>query len=113
MLITYFVLSIIGFVLPYSKFVPFVVANGLNLPLFWSELFINQISSFFAFDLFVCSIVFWLFLFREGTRLQMKLLWVYVVLNLTVGLSFALPLFLAMRCKHCDSRSHLPTISEA
>ena len=37
---------------------------------------------------------------REGMKLQMKYLWIYIVLNLTVGLSFALPLFLWMRVLH-------------
>ena len=98
MSITYLVLSIIGLVLPYSQLIPFISQNGLDLPLFWSQLFTNQASSADGLDLFISSIVFWIFLFREGTRLQMKLLWIYVVLNLTIGLSFALPLFLAMRC---------------
>lgn len=113
MLRTYFALSVIGLLLPWSQLIPFILQHGVDLSLFWSQLFVNRASSADGLDLFVSSVVFWLFLFREGTKLQMKLLWVYVVLNLTVGLSFALPLFLAMRCKQLDSRSHLPTISEA
>ncbi|MBE9047852.1 DUF2834 domain-containing protein [Pleurocapsales cyanobacterium LEGE 10410] len=97
MQLTYLFLSIIGLVLPCWQLISFIYLNGLDFPLFWSQLFINQISSAFGLDLFVSSVVFWFFLFREGTRLQMKLLWIYVVLSLTVGLSFALPLFLGMR----------------
>ena len=111
--ITYLVLSIIGLVLPYSQLIPFVSQNGLDLPLFWSQLFVNRASSADGLDLFVSSLVFWLFLFREGRRLQMKLLWIYVVLNLAIGLSFALPLFLAMRCKQLDSRSHSQIVVKA
>ena len=107
----YLVLSLVGLVLPYSQFIPFVADNGLDAPLFEAQLFANQISSAFALDLFVSSVVFWIFLFREGTRLQMKFLWIYIILNLTVGLSFALPLFLWRR--YLATRSHLPTISKA
>lgn len=99
MQLVYLLLAILGFVLPYSQLIPFVAHNGLDLQLFWSQLFINNISSGFALDLFVSSLVFWIFVFKEGTRLQMKLLWVYILLNLTVGLSFALPLFLWMRLR--------------
>ena len=104
MQIAYIALSILGFILPYSQFISFVIDNGLDLSLFWSQLFANQISSFFAFDVFVSSLVFWIFLFREGTRLQMKFLWIYVVLNLTIGLSFALPLFLGMRSRQLETK---------
>lgn len=113
MQIVYIILSLVGLVLPWSQLIPFIFQHGLDLSLFWSQLFINQASSASSLDLFVSSVVFWLFLFREGKRLQMKLLWVYVVLNLAVGLSFALPLFLAMRYKQLDLRSHFPTTSEA
>ena len=102
MQIIYLLLSVLGFALPYSQFIPFIANNGLDLPLFFEQLFANRISSFFALDLFISSVVFWLFLFKEGTRLQMKFLWIYVVLNLTVGLSFALPLFLAMRSQNIN-----------
>ena len=99
MQIVYIVLSIVGFVLPYSQFLSFIADNGLNLSLFFEQLFANQISSFFAFDILVSSVVFWVFVFREGKRLQIKWLWVYIVLNLTIGLSFALPVFLLMRSR--------------
>lgn len=105
MQIIYLLLSVLGFILPYSQFIPFIANNGLDLPLFFEQLFANRISSFFALDLFISSVVFWLFLFKEGTRLQMKFLWIYVVLNLTVGLSFALPLFLAMRSRLLISKA--------
>ena len=104
MQIIYIILSISGFILPYSQFLSFVADNGLNLSLFFEQLFANQISSFFAFDVFVSSIVFWVFVFREGKRLQMNFLWIYIVLSLTIGLSFALPMFLLMRSR-LNSRS--------
>ena len=100
MQITYLTLAIVGFVLPYSQFIPFLVDHGLNLSLFWSQLFANHISSAFALDLITSSLVFWVFLIKEGTKRQMKFLWVYVVVNLIIGLSCALPLFLAMRLSH-------------
>lgn len=99
MQIAYIVLSLVGFVLPYSRFLSFVADNGLDLSLFFEQLFTNQISSFFAFDVFVSSVVFWVFVFKEGRRLQMKWLWFYIVLSLTIGLSFALPVFLLMRSR--------------
>ncbi len=100
----YLVLCILGFVLPYSQLIPFFAENGLNLSLFWSQLFANRISSDFAFDLLISSVVFWIFVYREGRRLSLKSLWVYILLNLIIGLSFALPLFLWVRSNHLGTK---------
>ncbi len=100
----YIILCILGFVLPYSQFIPFLLENGLDLNLFFQELFINKISSFFAMDLIVSSLVLWTFVFWEGSRLKMGYLWVYIVGNLTIGVSFALPLFLLMREKQIEKQ---------
>lgn len=48
-------------------------------------------------DVIVSSLALWLFVFSEGRRRGMGRLWVYVVCNLTVGVSLALPLFLFFR----------------
>lgn len=45
----------------------------------------------------VSSLVLWLFVFAEGLRIRMTKLWIYVVCNLAVGVSLALPLFLFFR----------------
>ncbi|QLE55381.1 DUF2834 domain-containing protein [Nostoc sp. TCL26-01] len=95
--IIYLLLCILGTVLPYSQFTPFLLEHGLNIPLFIEQLFANRISSFFGMDVIVSSIVLWIFVFWEGTRLKMSNLWVYVASNLLVGVSLGLPLFLLMR----------------
>lgn len=93
----YLIGCVLGFVLPYSQLVPFAIEHGFDLKLFIEQLFVNHISSCFALDVIVSSFVFWILVFVEGDRLKMENLWVYVVANLTVGLSFGLPLFLLMR----------------
>jgi hypothetical protein len=90
----YFVAAILGAVLPLSQFIPFVAAHGFDMPLFFKLLFQNNVSAFFGMDVIVSSLVLWLFIFSEGRRHGMRGLWVYVVCNLTVGVSLALPLFL-------------------
>lgn len=94
---TYLILCILGTVLPYSQFVPFLIENGLDFHLFFEQLFINRISSFSFIDLIISSLVLWVFVFWEGSRLGMKNLWIYIASNLLVGVSLGLPLFLLMR----------------
>ena len=97
MKLLYLILAIVGLVLPYYFFVGFLAANGLNLSLLIQQLFSTPISTFFAVDLFITAIVFWVFLYREARRLQMNRWWVYLAVTLLVGPSFAFPLFLYVR----------------
>lgn len=89
--------ALVGTVLPYYYFVQFLLAHGLDIPLFVAQLFASPVSAFFVMDVLVSSLVLWLFVFAEGRRLGMRHLWVYVVANLMVGVSLALPLFLYFR----------------
>ena len=93
----YLVLAFLGLVLPYWFFFKFLNANGLNISLLIQQLFANDISTFFAVDLILSTIVFWVFMTGEATKLQMKNWWLYIVASLVVGLSFALPIFLYFR----------------
>ena len=103
--VAYLILCILGTVLPYSQFVPFLLEQGLNINAFFGQLFANQISSFFGMDLIVSSLVFWVFVFSEGSRLKMNNLWVYIASNLLVGVSLGLPLFLLMRQRKIEETS--------
>ena len=93
----YLLLCVLGTVLPYSQCIRFITEHGMDLPLFFNQIFQTPGSSFFGLDVIVSSLVLWVFIFTEVRRRQMKHLWVYVVCNLTVGVSLGLPLFLYMR----------------
>lgn len=93
----YLAAAVVGTILPLSQFIPFLARFGLNLSAFFSQLFENNVSAFFGWDVIVSSVVLWFFVFSEGRRRRMKNLWVYVLCNLIVGVSLALPLFLFFR----------------
>ncbi len=98
-------LTILGLVLPYSQFIPFIFEHSLDIKLFFNQLFANKISGFFGMDVIVSSLVFWAFLFAEGKRLRMQNTWIYIAGNLLVGVSFGLPLFLYMRQRHIEQQN--------
>jgi hypothetical protein len=93
----YLICCVLGLVLPYSQFVPWLLEHGLNVALFSRELFANRISAFFALDVIVSAIVLILFIQGEGKRLRLGLLWLPTVGTLLVGVSFGFPLFLFLR----------------
>jgi len=93
----YLVCCVLGLLLPYSQFVPWLLEHGLNVALFIRELFANRISAFFATDVIVSAIVLIWFIQSEGKRLRTRLLWLPTIGTLIVGVSFGFPLFLFLR----------------
>ena len=93
----YAALCVAGTVLPYSQFIPFLREHGLDLRVFFEQLFSNRIGGFFAWDVIVSSVVLWALVFIEGRRAGMRHLWAPIAANLAVGVSLGLPLFLYLR----------------
>ena len=93
----YLIASIIGAFIPLYFIVGFIEINGLNLPLFLTELFQSKPSATFSSDLLICSFVFWLFMFNDKKGRKMPNILVFIGLNLFIGLSSALPLYLYFR----------------
>ena len=87
----YLALAIIGAVVPYIFFIDFFASEGVSLPGFLGGLFVNGAAGGFAADVFISSAVFWSYMLsnRNGPKP-----WLYMVINLTIGLSCALPLYL-------------------
>jgi len=96
----YLALCLLGTILPSSQFLPFLRDHGLDLRLFVEQLFANRISSFFAMDVIVSSIVLWVWVLagREAQRIRYR--WAPLLGNLLVGVSLGLPLFLYLRESH-------------
>jgi hypothetical protein len=98
----YLLLALLGLIFPYYFFGSFLVAHGLDMRLLVQQLFANDLSTFFVVDVIISSIVFWIFLYREAHRYQMKHWWLYILVNLVVGVSCALQLFLYFRQSHIE-----------
>jgi len=94
----YLVLALIGLILPYSQFLPWIMEHhAMNIPLFIHDMFANQISAFFAMDVILSAIVLIVFILDEGRRLGMRTLWLPVIATLLVGVSLGFPLLLYLR----------------
>jgi hypothetical protein len=91
----YLLLCIAGIAVPYWQFVPWLMHNGLNLPLFWQQLFANRISAFFGMDVLISAIALLVFVRVSGSLRGFRR-WLPLIAVLAVGVSLALPLFLYM-----------------
>ena len=93
----YVLLCVVGTLLPYSQFIPFLQEHGLDVRVFVEQLFATRIGGFFGLDVIVSSVVLWVMVAVDGGRARMNRLWLPIVANLAVGVSLGLPLFLYMR----------------
>lgn len=109
----YLILCFLGLILTYWQFVPWVAQNGLNMPLFFHQLFANRISAFFGMDVFVSAAALLVFMRTEGRKLQIPARWLPVAALILVGVSLALPLFLYLRERTLDHLQSMPAVEEA
>jgi Terpene cyclase DEP1 len=93
----YLLLCVLGFALPYSQFIPWIMQNGLHLGLFMRQLFANRIGAFFGMDVLVSAVALFAFVRAEGKRLAIRGRWLPVLATLMVGVSLGFPLFLYQR----------------
>lgn len=102
----YLLLLLVGILLPYWQITPWVLQNGLNLPLFFTELFSNRVSGSFGMDITVSVIVLLTFAWFETSRLKMQrgyLIFAATILGtFCAGVSCGFPLFLYLRQRHID-----------
>ena len=95
--IIFMITCILGFIMPYSQFIPFLRENGLDISLFFEQLFANHVSGFFGWDVIVSSVVLIIFILSESKRIGMNKTWLPIIATFTVGVSLGLPLFLYFR----------------
>ena len=93
----YIALAILGFILPWMHYIGFIQINGLNIPLFISEIFATAPASGFAADVLWATLVFWIWTYFDSKEHQLPRWWLAFLLGAMVGLSVALPIYLLMR----------------
>jgi len=92
----YFILAILGLLLPYGLFLPWLVEHGFNVQLFFSEMFANDVAGTTALDFLMVTIVVNVFIVSESKRIGMKNIYIPVIASL-LAIGFGLAVFLCMR----------------
>src|SRR5438034_8270709 len=82
----YLLLCLAGTILPYWQFVPWLSEHGLDIPLFFNQLFANRISAFFGLDVLVSAAAVFAFVAFERAHLGSRW-WIPAVAVLVVGVS--------------------------
>jgi hypothetical protein len=64
---------------------------------FWQDVLVNESSRFITVDILFLALAVTLWMLLEGRRLNLRFVWVYVLLGFFVGISFAVPMFFIHR----------------
>jgi hypothetical protein len=91
----YLGLAFAGAIVPYIFFIRHFADAGFGLPDFLSALFANPAAGGFTADLLISSLVFWIAMYHRRSRGKGPKPLLFIILNLTIGLSCALPAYLA------------------
>ena len=95
----YFVLTLLGILLPYGALVPWLFNNGLDITRLVSDATANSISIFAWLDVFIAGVALIGFILVDGQRHNVKYRYFAVLGTLTVGVSFGLPMYLYFKEK--------------
>jgi len=95
--LVYLLLAIAGAIIPFWFFLDFGATAGIHPMAFIAALFVNGAAGGFTADLLISSVVFWVFLFSQQSEGPKP--WLFIGLNLCIGLSCALPAYLYARAK--------------
>ena len=105
----YLALCAPGLLIPYIPFVRWLGQHGLDLRLFFEELFSTRIGSFFGLDVLVSALAVLAFAGLERRRVKIRRPWLPVIALLSVGVSLALPLLLYLREVELEARAPQPS----
>ena len=89
--------AIIGTILPWISFGPFLADNGLNPFRILSALYVNGASAGLSTDFFITVFVFWVFVIVDARREGIRNYWPLLPAALFIGLSMAIPSYLYLR----------------
>lgn len=90
----YLLLAIVGAVVPYYFFVQHMSLAGFGLQDFMAASFANPVASGFTSDLLISSFIFWIAMFQRRKSGKGPGPLLFILLNLLIGLSCALPAYL-------------------
>ena len=99
----YLGLCVLGLVVPYAPFMPWLSQHGLQINLFVRELFATRVGAFFGLDVVVSAIALLVFICAERKAVAVRHVWLPIMATLVVGVSLGLPLFLYLRQRALDT----------
>ncbi|MDX5324730.1 MAG: DUF2834 domain-containing protein [Bacteroidota bacterium] len=102
----YLIIAILGTLIPLNQLYTFIMQNGFHPEQIILETFANPMAGFFAWDVIISTFAVIGFILVEGRRLNIPNRWVFILMNLIIGVSLALPAFLWAREVHLEKQAN-------
>jgi len=93
----YLVLCLLGVIIPYASFVPWIVENGLNVSLLINQVASSPVASFGWLDVVISAVALFVLIYNDFQKIKVRYWWLTIIGTLTVGVSLGLPLYLYLR----------------
>ncbi len=92
----FFILCILGVILPYYQLYYFLVENNWSMGSFWSEIYSNHAISMITMDITVAAISYLIFLIYQfsNKKITSNNFIKYILSLFLVGFSLSMPLYL-------------------
>ncbi len=91
-------IALVGLVVPWYFNIGFLLGGGSFAPApFIAAVSANMLTAGIAWDVYLAAAAFSVWLLKDASSSGVRRPWLYVALTFGVGLSFALPLYLAVR----------------
>lgn len=74
----YLLLCVVGTLLPFTQFIPWLATYGLDVPLLMQQISADRLSAFAWLDVLVSALVLIVFICVESRRLRMRCGWVFL-----------------------------------
>jgi hypothetical protein len=95
---TYLTIAILGLILvAYYNMLYFAGSPDIYFTTYIKTLLVNHATTALTLDIYICALVFSIWVFNDAKSLKIKWPFLYIVLCFGVSLAFAFPLYLAMR----------------
>lgn len=93
----YLILAILGFIIPYTAFWPYLSQYDFDIVDFIQQGFATPTNAFLSWDLLLVVFALFVFIISESKKLSIKHFWIPLVCIIFVNAAFGFPLFLYMR----------------
>lgn len=103
----YLAIAALALVATWRQNIAFIAENdggfAAGLVDFWPALLANRATTSLTVDIFLFGLAAVVWMVVEARRLEIRLVWVYVLLSFAIAISVTVPLFLAARERRLDA----------
>jgi hypothetical protein len=95
----YLVFAMLSLLISWGIFSQFLLSDQASIAAFFQQAFASPVATLISSDILISAPIFWVLAYQELKRLGMPLNWLalYIVGTSSVGICFALSLFLYQR----------------